>query len=257
MVDEWLKATWVDAKFGPIPPPTGKARFIMGWQENPEALAPGAWLRMMGGREYLASMCGPEDIVWVPLLQCVTNSPAWDVKARCADYAEHISLLRELAPRVRGILVGNMGPEFVAHQGRGDRFRVTDATDLIKALTEPVLTAGGRPWLGTVDWTLVMDCYLGCAVRETMLSVGATQLCYCGYCLSPGCWWDRGNHLYGGQVEYQRERSGCAPSDELCEYLRGAPVWTDTNGPSGLANGNAEELERMGFAGGVIDPLMP
>ena len=261
---DWPMMTWEASEWlggngaaRPLQTGDGSPRVVFGPCQDLKFLYPGNWLDAMGGRDAFLATLGPADVVYIPLLYSATNLPAWGWDGcLCHDYPEHLSLLRELAPRVAGILLGNMGAEFVCHEGRGNRYRPLEAIEFVQRGSEIVAEAGGTPWFGTVDWSLLMDCHHGARVQQTMLDWGAQQVCFCGYCLSPACWWDRGSAYYGGQVEYQVDHWRDAPAEEFCEYLRAAPVWTDLNGPSGLAAGNAEELQRMGFCGGVLDPLM-
>lgn len=257
---EWEASEWIGGNGAarPLQPSAGQPRIVFGPCQELEFLYPGNWLAAMGGRDAFLAAVGPADVVYIPLLYSAINRPAWSWESnKCHDYPEFIGLLRDLAPRVAGILLGNMGAEFVAHEGAGERFRPQDAIEFVERSAELVHDAGGRPWYGTVDWTLLLDWQFRSPVREAMLRVDATQVCFCGYCLSPGCWWDRGSSYYGGQVRRQEQVAGSAPADEFCQYLAAAPVWSDVNGPTGIANGNAAELQRMGFCGGVLDPLMP
>lgn len=263
-MSEWPMMTWEASEWiggngaaRPLRPSEDTPRIMFGPCQALEFLAPGVWLETVGGRTWFLESLGPDDVVYIPLLYSATNLPAWDwERNKCADYAEHLSVLREIAPHVAGILCGNMGAEFVGHVGAGDLFRPAEAVDFIERTAELVHDAGGTPWYGTVDWTLLLDWHHRSPIREAMLRVDARQVSFCGYCLSPVCWWDRNNGLYGRQVGYQQRIAGEAPATELCQYLSSAPIWSDVNGPSGLANGNAEELQRMGFCGGVLDPLM-
>lgn len=256
----WEASEWIGGNGAsrPLQEGDGRPRVVFGPCLRREYLDAGVWLEMVGGRDHLMDVVGPEDVVYIPLLASCINEPAWDWEHdKCADYDVHLEVIRELAPRVEGILLGNMGPEFAAHVGAAAAFRGRQAVDIVKRGAEIVRDAGGSPWFGTVDWTLVMDCYGGQMVRDAMIDTGSTQVSFCGYCLHPGGWWDKEHPLYGGQVRYQERRSGTAPSTELQNYLRSSPVWTDVNGPTGLNAGNAELLEAMGFVGGVLDPLMP
>jgi hypothetical protein len=256
---EWEASEWIGGNgvARPLVPSAGQPRVVFGPCQDLKFLYPGNWLAAMGGREQFVAALGPLDIVYIPFLFSATNRPAWNWETcKCHDYPEHVSLLREIAPKVAGILVGNMGAEFVGHEGAGQRFRADEAVELINRSADLVHDAGGRVWYGTVDWTLLLDAYWRSQIREAMLRADAQQVCFCGYCLSDACWWDRNGNWYGKQTAYQVLRAGKAPSDQLCQYLASAPIWTDVNGPLGLRNGNAKELQRMGFRGGVLDPLM-
>lgn len=264
MVDDtmmyWEASEWIGGNGAsrPLQVGYGRPRAVFGPCLRREDLNAGVWLNLVGGRDHLMRIVGSKDVVYVPLLNSCIGEPAWDwERDKCADFDVHVEVIRELAPRVRGILLGNMGPEFAAHVGAGAAFKARQAVEIVERGADIVHAAGGSPWFGTVDWTIVMDCYGGCSVRDAMVRTGSTQVCFCGYCLHPACWWDKSHPLYGGQVRYQERRSGVAPSTELQHYLRSSPTWTDVNGPSGLEAGNAELLKAMGFVGCVLDPLMP
>lgn len=244
---------WNEWCGGPPPGPTGHTRILYGPHLYNEDLAPGRWLQLVGGREAFLAAHGPEDIAWVPLWRSVTEHPAWDAdRDRCADYAAHVALIQDLAPRVRGVLVGNMGPELCGHIGAGSRYRRAEVLRFVDAGARIVSEAGGKPFFGTLDWTLLMDCYTGGALRDTMGAVGATQICFCGFSLSPECWFDKDFHHWILQRKYQVERDGEAPSRRLRDYVASVPMWSDLNWFDGLHHGNDVALKRVGFVRGCV-----
>ena len=244
---------WNEWQGCPPPPATEHTRILYGPHLEMDELALGRWLELAGGEEALIAACGPEDIVWLPLLRSTTDIPAWSWEDdRCADWEKHAEIIRELAPRVKGILLGNMGPEFVGHVGGGKRFRCMDAVLLAAQMAKIVLDAGGTPFFGTGDWTLLMDCYTGGSLRDFMGSIGAVQICFCGYALHPDAYYNRNDRHYKGQAQYQVQCEGTAPGPLFCEYLRSVPIWTDLNWMDGYEAGNDKLLAGMGFDRGCL-----
>ena len=240
---------WEVCDTGPVPPQPGHTRIIIGPHlDIRRCSAPGEWLASLGGREALLAACGPEDIVHVQLTASATCSPS---AVRHPDFDAHCELVRELAPRVRGILVGNMACEFAEDAAPDAEFGSVQARIAVE-LGQVVIRAGGRTFFGTTDWTLLHDVYSGQHLRKVMAAMDAVQVCYCGYTLSDGCTFDRANPLYHNQRNYQVQRGGKAPSDRLCDYLRGAEFWSDVDWTTGLAAGNDVELARMGFTRGCM-----
>ncbi|MDD3494114.1 MAG: hypothetical protein PHZ19_11530 [Candidatus Thermoplasmatota archaeon] len=248
---------WVDRQKGRLPLPTGHPRILLGPYADADWMAPGAWLARLGGRERFVESCGPNDVVWVPLHRSLTDMPCWSWEYdKLDDFDEHAAVIREIAPNVRGVMVGNMGPEFAAHRGSGDEFVLQEGGDFLMRAAELVLDAGGVPFVGTVDWTLLMDCAAGGPLQRIIKNVGAVQVCYCGFCLDRAAYWDRGNRFWGGQVAWQLERYGAAPAPEVVAYIEATEWWADVNGLAGLEAGNDRALQGMGFKVACYDPEM-
>lgn len=240
---------WEVCEEGQVPPPPGHSRIVLGphldWRKCTE---PGEWLASLGGREAFLSACGPDDIVHVQLTASAILRPT---SARHPDFDLHCELIRDLAPRVRGILVGNMACEFSENTAPDMEFGAAQARTAVE-LGRVVIRAGGRPYFGTTDWTLLDDCYTGGHLRNVMAAMGAVQVCFCGYSLSEACTFDRAQPLYARQRRFQVERDGVAPSPRLCEYLVSGEFWSDVDWLTGLEAGNDRELARMGFAAGAL-----
>ena len=240
---------WDVCDIGPVPPYPGHSRIIIGPHlDLRKCSAPGEWLASLGGREAFLSACGPDDIVHVQLTASAILSPS---ATRHPDFAEHCALIRDLAPRVRGVLVGNMACEFAENAAPDMEFGSAQAR-LAVELGGIVLRAGGRPFFGTTDTALLHDAYAGGHLRNVCRAMGAVQVCFCGYSLSDACVFDKANPLFGGQRRFQIERDGVAPSPRLCDYLASAEFWSDVDWTTGLAAGNDRELARMGFAVGTL-----
>jgi hypothetical protein len=235
-------------------PDDAPGRIILGRDTTLTDLAPGAWLSIVGGRERFAQSIRPVDVAWVPLLRSQTDelvAREWDA---IHDYAEHCALIREIAPHCAGVLIGNMGPEFCGHQGAGGHLFTRESVEFVQRAGELVREAGGVPWFGSIDWTLLMDCYERRAIRDAVREVGGVQVCFTGFSVSDRCWFDRSFHHWRLQRDYQRRRSGPkTPSDELVAYLSSVPVWSCCNGTGGLEHGNETALREAGYCGIVLN----
>jgi len=244
---------WDSWKGSTLPPPTGHTRIVYGPHLNLWDLEQGSWVKLVGGVDSFVGACGPDDIVSVPLLRCATDIPAWDFdESRCADYKAHVEIIKEIAPYVKGIMLGNMGPELVAHSGGGVYEHVKEAAVLAVKFAKIVERAGGIPYFGTVDWSLLVDCYNGGHLRDIIRAIGAIQICFCGYSLHPNAFFDKGLVLHKGQVSRQMWQEGEAPGPRFCDYIHSVPMWSDLNWMDGYEAGNDKLLKEMGFVRGCV-----
>jgi len=212
---------------------------------------------------------GPNDIVFIPLYgegNALKLPDRWlvhDLSNKLALFDENVAIIKELAPRVKGILVGNAGPEMSFKEkqyGAMPLVKISDwACEFIKETADIIIGAGGRPVYGTVDWDVAIDCYFGCgSVRDLCNEIGALQICFCGF------------QLFGLKVD-GHDRQVPHPDDkifwqrcpkmeedpwpELTDYVRGTTeIWSGVNTTIGLARGFDVTLKEHGFDAGVMGP---
>lgn len=234
------------------PKPKERGRIILPLDEDPSP-EPGALETAIGDRDAFLSALHKEDIVWVPLYRCSISRRATWPAMRLDDYDWNLSLLRDIAPRVKAVLVGNQGPELCLWvNGPGLVLHHQMLCEFARHNAELIRDAGGRPAFGTVDWDLAMDCYGSGVVGRTMQELGALQLCFCGYTLVPECECDRTQRLYMEQLPWLDTQEGGRPYHKLIRYLTGLEVWSGVNFVAGLRAGNDYHLASYGFKAGFV-----
>ena len=217
----------------------------------------------------IIDLVGPHDVVFIPLYGGGPTSlrlgDRWlthDIDDRIGAYADNIEIMKEIAPRVRAILVGNAGPEMSFKESwRADEDRIVismRAAEFVKRTGDMILSFGGRPAYGTVDWDIAIDCYYGAEMlRLSCMSEGAIQIVFCGF------------HLFDLLNPETQDVPVPHPSDamfwricptreegdkpRLTDYLRRTPdIWTGLSTQRGLRRGFDTVLHSHGFDEGVM-----
>jgi len=232
--------------------------------------------------EWVADAVGPNDIVWVPLYYGSLAGPTPSVwpQRKLPDYGKFVALIQEIAPRVKGILLGNNGCELMFQKIRpveededgqpitmGSPIMVVDylghkaeidlphsihlACEFVAETAPLVLQAGGRPFYGTMDWMIIYDCYnplLPGRLRQIVNAVNGVHICLCAMTLVPGGKYDRENRLLArGQEQVIVAQEGSVwPPPRLHGYLSGGTFWGDVEGFEN-ANVNGAQLKALGF----------
>ncbi len=215
--------------------------------------------------DWVSDAVGPNDIVWIPLYYGSLNGPTPSVwpQQRLPDYGKFVSLIEELAPRVKGILFGNNGCELCFRVGRpakkedGTETWVVDlpqvihmACTFVEETASLVLQAGGRPFYGTMDWMILYDCYnsfLPGRLRQIVNAVNGVNICLCAATLLLDGNYDRSNPLLAhGQEQIIRAHEGDGEPKRLQEYLNGGTFWGDVEGPENIKS-NGVRLKILGF----------
>jgi hypothetical protein len=222
--------------------------------------AAGEWAASFGGYEKLLSVVTKDDVVYVPLWNGCLHQKVRRVDAAwLADGHEDLrAFIRDLAPRVGAVLLGNAGIELTfwqpEHNADGYDRHLPEMLDFVGYCAALVREAGGRPAFGTVDWDIAFDCYGGQELRQFMLQVDALQIIFCGYTLIPEGWCDREFDLYSRQLPFLMERERKSPFIHLMRYLDGLDVWSGCNGKDGLLHQQDECLAKYNFKGGMYRP---
>lgn len=154
----------------------------------------------------------PTDIVYIPLYggkRWHGPESRWmsdDTSDRIPLYEENLSILREIAPFVRAILVGNVGPEvsfkhLCLFNGMSASDNISVLCDFVRQTGDMIKDAGGTPCYGVIDWDLAMDCYCGDGRYNHLINeMDGITICFCGFHLfgmgtllvpdpkDPHCW---------------------------------------------------------------------
>ena len=217
------------------------------------------WLDRLGGFDHFVECCGPQDIVWVPLYVCgVDRRIAWrgSDTPRMPAYDTHLELIRALAPRVKGIILGQMGPELCAW---GPGFgRSEMLADFARHHAQIVRDAGGTPVFGTVDWDMLYDCYQHKSLlHDTMLELRAIQVCFCGFTICEAATYDMTHPQFAHQQNLINNQEHGWPHMRIREYIQsltreGVEVISGVSGIAGYDAHNDIHLRAMGFSGGLI-----
>ena len=219
--------------------------------------------------EWLPDFVGSNDVVWIPLYQGSLKDPTpqhWPQQP-LQDYGKFIALMEEIAPRVKGILFGNNGCELLYRPSVAIQEQKEDIPEghieinvplgihymcEFVAQTAPlVLRAGGRPFYGTMDWAIIMDCYTNVMrghLRRIVNACNGVHVCFCASSLFAEAVWDRTNKLLSDKSEilmmYEKNDSAMP---KLQIYLQGGEFWGDIGGWEGLQAGNNFLLQQHGF----------
>jgi hypothetical protein len=220
---------------------------------------------------------GPNDIIFIPLFPGDENDrfvyANVSTKNRLPAYDENTSLIRDIAPRVKAIIVGNAGLELsfkdewlrlkpTYGSGLDRKWMSEQMCDFMKSTSEIILDAGGTPCYGPVDWDVAIDCYYGDAIyRDLSNEIGALQYCCCGYQLFELQRRDGYPKVpHPSDVRYWP----CCPKDEnrpwqmLTEYLSGYDhIITGIGHMQGILKGNDGILAEHGFDAGCLAGITP
>jgi len=220
-------------------------------------------------RPDLIDVVGPGDVVFIPLYGgdgAVCLPDRWlahETSYKLPAYGRNIEIIREIAPRVRAILIGNAGPEMSFKEklyGSTPLIKISDwACEFIKETAEIVMGAGGKVAYGTVDWDVAIDCYFGQGmVRDLCNDLGAIQICFCGYQLLRLKVNDHDKPVPdpSDKIFWQKcPKNEADPWPELTDYIRGTnDIWSGVCTTVGLERGFDIELEKHGFDAGVMGP---
>lgn len=203
---------------------------------------------------------GPNDIVNVALYagHCERAGEGTSQPGRFYDH--NFDILREIAPRVKAVLIGNAGPELAFKHfwwrdpSRGMVYASEKAAEFVREVGRLVIAAGGRPAFGTMDWDLGIDCYQAHGLlREAIIEVGAIQVCFCGWKLLTG----EMHGAYYGQVQPPEvggfdENGEWVDTPILHQYLEGTETVGGVGHWQGLRAGNDVLLKRAGFVAGSL-----
>lgn len=208
-----------------------------------------------------------DDVVFVPLYAGRRISDRYvadGTHQHIECYDENMAYIREIAPNVRGILVGNCGPEMSFKDSWKRQSVLLHPRSWMSEMmcwfvhetSAFIKDAGGTPFYGTVDWDLAIDLHYGhSSLRNLCNGIGAVQICFCGYQLFGIAHDGVAEIIPHPDDDYHFD---CCPIMEpmpkpkLQEYLRGAEIWTGLFGMQGLRDGNDIKLRDFGFSGGVV-----
>jgi hypothetical protein len=179
-------------------------------------------------------------------------------------YAENVEWIKAHAGEVRGILVGNVGPELSfkhrwLNDSRQHRKILSELMcELASEASEIILQAGGTPVFPTIDWDVAVDFYYGDSIfRDYCNDISAIQLCFCGYQLfglaTEGPW-PRIPHPDSKWFWPLCPIDDPLPRVELQEYIKGGVFWTGCHGLGGMREGLDAKLLDIGFTEGVLSP---
>jgi hypothetical protein len=215
---------------------------------------PGEYLERVGDRDKFLATLEPNDVVSVPLFVGGVEEPGPFPPEPLPDYEAHLAFLREVAPRVMGIITGNHGPELsYKHVGWVDKWNVRRMAAFVEQTAPLIVDAGARPFYGTIDWDLLHDVYgpLDYMLQKTINRYNGVQVVFVGFTLCPGCYMQPDvKHFEGAQVQLIQQHD--PTSARFRQYLAQGECWSGIGGRLGLEAGNAEKLETLGFKGGIV-----
>ena len=210
------------------------------------------------------------DIVFIPLYGtggAIRLGDRWlahDTSMKLPSYDRNIEIIREIAPRVRGVLVGNAGPELsFKEKWNGELIPRSSISmwmcDFAKETSDIIKSAGGTPVYGTIDWDVAIDCYFGNGMfRDLCNEIEAIQICFCGFQLLHLKLHDSDRSVPSpNDVAFWQKCPRCEqdPWPELTDYLKGTnEIWSGVDTTNGLINGFDIILKEHGFDAGVVGP---
>jgi len=192
---------------------------------------------------------GPQDIVYIPLYEGWSEEAGEGTSGPLPEYEQNLAWLNQIAPRVRGILVGNAGPELsFKHVYWGGAGKLAIAERMIQFVEETaplVLDAGGTPVYAPMDWDLVMD--EACArslFQEFMLKSEFLQIVFSALSL-----------FTGDPASIPRRYPPLPerpPYPRMTEYFQRGRYWGGVGFLEGLLAGNAQVLKDHGCEAAVM-----
>lgn len=229
-------------------------RVVHLWPVTP--MTPAIFANGVGDRDALLDSLTGDDVLWVPIYDCHIDQRIehWPGGKPAEWYEGAFALLMDAAPIVRAVMIGNMGPEMCFFD-RSKRYNPS-AHRFVRDTALLIRDCGGRPAYGTVDWDLLIDCYMGGGqMADAMREVNALQVCYCGYTMLPGAYYDRSHNLYAEQsgfiAAHDKDVDG-VQRPKLRQYLSKLDVVTGVNFINGLKAGNDKLAAEYGFSAGMI-----
>ena len=149
---------------------------------------------------------GPTDVVTVRLYEgdARDGHRGPGLSAKVPAYEENKALLKEIAPRVKGIMLGNCGAELAAHQWlpenrdaearQQNRETIVDwLVDFIHKTGDLIKEFGGQPYWGPMDRDVAIDCYHGdCRMAEAVKEYDGVMIIF-----QEGAFFPRWHCIYG------------------------------------------------------------
>lgn len=203
----------------------------------------------------------PNDVVYVPLYHVQDGGPEIALQ-KLRYHNENLAFIRDVASSVRGILVGNCGPElsymfyWLKHRELPRSIFSEWMSDFADETSRIIKGAGGTPFYGTRDWEMAIDHNFGeASFRDRCNELGAVQICFCGY-QHFGIAQD-GDIPIVPHPDREDYFEACPimeemPKPSFQEYLRGGEFWTGVFGLGGMMNGNDKQLLEFGYKAGVM-----
>jgi hypothetical protein len=178
------------------------------------------------------------------------------------DYAETVAIMRDVAPRLGGVMIGQEGgvelsfryryPHWTRDDPAGAVGNCLDCAEFIRRVGSLVRECGGTPWFAPMDWDLLQDCYKGGGrIRDALAEVGAVCWTACAFSLVPGAHVKAHPTLVGEQLATHRRWAGRPDGDlpDFRDYLQSGHFWAGLGGIDGIRGGNIEALSGYGFEG--------
>lgn len=195
------------------------------------------------------------DLVWIPLYGgrgAEDVGRRWwtkSVETKLDAYEHNLSILREIAPKVRAIIFGNCGPEMtfdVKRQG-WDPGQTEGICRFVRDTAALVESCGGRPAYATFMADVAWDAHFADGkLRDACNEIGAIQLCLQGKGVV--------NWHSGPDAGFRPNEH---PDDvkRTKEYLHSVnDIWTGVEYAGGLRGGNDILLAEAGFDEGIMGP---
>ena len=175
------------------------------------------------------------DIVFVSLYTGYPSFPGPGTSSKLPQYQDNIDIIKDIAPKVEGIMVGNALAELTF------RNKYTDPLDDIKACcdfveetSEIIESAGGKPVYAPINLDIVYDCYYAdWKLRETLNKHKSLSVCFCGSWIHLGALTD-----HGAEVR---------PWNQFRDYLDGTNMYCDVD----YQDANIGFLKYMNFKGAI------
>lgn len=189
--------------------------------------------------EQFVSALLPTDIVFISLYKGHCGCPGSGTQSKLPQYEYNIDIIKQIAPNVAGIMVGNALMELSFRNNYPEpEDNIKACCDFILETADIIKSAGGTPVYGPINQDVGQDCYI-CEgrMKDTLNSVGAMSICFCGIWLFQG--------KVTGVVEL-------AAWPHMRQYLHSTHMMSGVNYKEGLEAGNPAFLEYVGFKGGVL-----
>lgn len=202
-----------------------------------------------------------QDVLFVPMYEgTMANEGPWPA-APTLGFDHNLEVLRDVAPQVRAVLVGNRYAESghlqcITHNNEEQRAMssmricqfVEDAAQMVKSVN-------GRLGLCLIDFQIILDCYWapGQPLRAKLLEHNVLTMPLLGF-----KFWPKMKPLYDHDREERilpKAMLDGPPYPAMTKWLEGLEAWSGVDYINGLMLQHPQRLFDGGFKAGVIGQL--
>jgi hypothetical protein len=212
-------------------------------------------------RSDLHKVACTQDVLYAPMYEGTQFNDGPFPPAPTIAYDHNLEVLRDVAPQVRAILVGNRYAETGYCQTisqNDDAMRAESSHRICTFVDEAaamVRSVGGRLALMLIDYQIILDCYWasGQPLRAKLIEHNVLTGALLGF-----KFWPKMKPLYDHDREERilpKKLLDQPPYPMLTEWLSGLEAWSGVDYVDGLMKQHPSRLFKGGFDAGIIGQL--